>query len=54
MEPLVSHGWPADGEHMWGPWMQKTRSDKPGGATDYRQCIHPDCGAWEERQSPKA
>jgi hypothetical protein len=46
-----SHGWPADGEHLWGEWRLKTGLPKP---TKYRQCVHPKCDAVEVTEATQA
>lgn len=54
MRELESHGWPSDGEHVWTRWYQNKPNDAKGGPTQYRTCIHPECGASEERKAPLA
>lgn len=45
------HNWPTKGDHLFGPWYNKTGLPK---ATQYRQCVHPLCEAVEERKAPLA
>lgn len=50
-ELVKKHEWPAEGEHLWGPWMNKRGLPKP---TQYRMCVHPECHDAQERKAPQA
>lgn len=48
MKLIDDHEWPeSKTQHLFGPWMQKT--DTPP-YIQYRMCVHPNCGASEERE----
>jgi len=51
---IFDHNWPTDDGHVWDEWMQGQGADSPGGATQYRKCVHPDCRAYETRKAPMA
>jgi hypothetical protein len=54
MDSLSDHRWPADqADHKWGPWRQKTKTGTGKPAMQTRACIHPGCGAYQEREAPK-
>jgi len=46
----MSHNWPKNGEHLFGPWMANTGLPRP---TQYRKCVHPKCNHFEVRDAPK-
>lgn len=51
----MDHQWPKPDDpeqHVWSEWLQAARTDAPGGATQYRTCIHPKCSAIENRKAP--
>lgn len=49
---MTDHAWPTTpGEHVFGPWQNKTGLPKP---TQYRVCVHPACPATETREAPRA
>ena len=51
MQDLANHDYPANDQHLWGRWMTHTSTIKE--RTQYRQCQHPDCTAFEIRDAPK-
>ena len=53
MDALSEHMWPAnDGDHVWSPWKSLRGREGTSPATQYRTCVHPSCGATEERLAP--
>lgn len=53
MQTSTDHSWPSDpAAHVWGPWMAKTARDGKNPPTQYRQCVHPQCGGSETREAP--
>lgn len=43
----MEHQWPPnDEDHVWGPWMTRSRTEQ------WRGCVHPLCDAFETREAP--
>lgn len=48
MNPVLEdHNYPANDKHLWGHWMQFSRTHR------YRVCQHPSCSASEIAPYPK-
>lgn len=55
MKDLNNHQWPiSDLFHKWGPWMNDRPREGKKPPTQYRQCVHPECGGVERRETPQA